>query len=338
MNIQKVLTFRASSIGDCLMGKYVLENIHKVYPNARLGLIVASRGAMIKDLFARYPWVEVIEVNRRSPRALLSLLVNFYRSDFVITQYAGKPGGVFSLGSKFMARLLAKRGGLIGFTDVSRWNRFLYDRLVPVRTDLAVAEHDRESLRAVGVEVSLPYPTMTSALDASVLRKFGLEAGKYLIVHLFAGSTMRGLSPQMKYEIIHGLAERFPNMRLLISGSVGERGEAVEASAGTSATVIAGEITLQELMGLIAQSTGIVSVDTGVAHITAQMGKPLLVLSTCLGRNWWFPEQYGKDAPILISSRSNLCALGHRYIEYPDCMNAIPVEEVVSHAQDQFRL
>src|SRR3989338_3419571 len=97
MKIEKALTFRASSIGDCLMGKYLLENIHAQFPNARLGIVVASRGAMIRDLFATYPWLEVIEANRRSPRSLFYLWRNFRNSDLVMTQYAGKLGGRFGL-------------------------------------------------------------------------------------------------------------------------------------------------------------------------------------------------------------------------------------------------
>ena len=111
MEIKKALTFRASSIGDCLMGKYLLENIHVQFPSARLGIVVGSRGAMLRDLFAAYPWLEIIEANRRSPSALFSLLKNFYGSDLVITQYAGKPCGRFSFRSKLFARVLAKRGG-----------------------------------------------------------------------------------------------------------------------------------------------------------------------------------------------------------------------------------
>ena len=160
MEIKKALTFRASSIGDCLMGKYLLENIHARYPNARLGIVVASRGAMITDLFAAYPWLEVIEANRYSPRALWSLWKNFHGSDLVVTQYAGKPGGKFSLLSKLFGRILARRAGLIGFTDVSAWNGVLYDVLIPHTLSDAPAALERHALRAAGFPVSPEYPTM----------------------------------------------------------------------------------------------------------------------------------------------------------------------------------
>lgn len=337
-NIHKALTFRASSIGDCLMGKYLLENIHAQYPQARLGLVVASRSGMIRDLFAAYPWLEVIEASRHNPRALLLLLRNFYGSDLVVTQYAGKKGGRFSFASKLAARVLAKSGGLIGFSDTSNWNAILYDKLVQVRSDIAVAEHDRKALRSIGIPISLPFPTMQYVEDSSVLQKFNLEAGKFIVVHLFAGNAGRGLHPDKKRELLLALAEKLPDTHLLISGGPADREEALHVAEGIPATVIAGEATLQELMTVIAQSLVVVSVDTGVAHITAQLGKPLVVMSTCLGRNWWFPGQYGADALITVCSRGDLCVAGHVYKEYPDCMNEIDLYEVASHAVFAYNL
>ncbi len=331
MTVTKALTFRASSIGDCLMGKYLLENIHAEFPQARLGIVVAGRAAMIRDLFAAYPWLTVIEANRRSPRALLSLWRDFQGSDLVVTQYAGKQGGTFGLASKLVARLLAKRGGLVGFNDASKVNRCLYDTLLPVNSDIAVAEHDRAALRAVGVPVVLPFPTLAFLRDDAARTKFKLEAGKFVVVHLFAGNKSRGLSSDKKRELLIALNKKFPDTRLVVSGGAADREEAIRIAAGVPATVIAGEATLQEMMSLIKHSRCIVSVDTGIAHIAAQLGKPLIVMSTCLGRNWWFTGQYGKDAPIHILSRGDLCAAGHVYKEYPDCMNEIDMNEVASN-------
>lgn len=328
MEIKKAITFRASSIGDCLMGKYLLENIHAQFPSARLGIVVASRAGMIRDLFAAYPWLEVIEANRRDLRSLFYLWKNFRKSNLVVTQYTGKPSGRFSLGSKFFARMLAKRGGFIGFTDVSWWNGILYDRLVPIRADVAVVEHDREALRIAGIPIALPFPTLHCVEDERVLSKFGLEKGNFIVVHLFAGNAGRGLHPDNKRELLALLAQKLPHMHLVVSGSPNDREEALRVTEGTSARVIAGEATLQEMMKLIRHSRAVVSVDTGMAHISAQLGVSLIVMRTCLGRNWWFPEQYGSDAPITVFECDTVCKDGHLAKNYPDCINAISVENI----------
>lgn len=332
MEIRKALTFRASSIGDCLMGKYLLENIHAHCPQAQCGIVVASRSGMIRDLFAAYPWLKIVEASRRDFRSIFSLGKQFRGSDLVVTQYAGKKGGRFSLASKLAARFLAKRGGLIGFADVSPWNRFLYDRLLLVRSDVAVVEHDRAALYAAGIPPSLPFPTMQYAEDPTVLSAYNLEAGKFIVVHLFAGNKGRGLYPDKKRALLVALAKKLPDIRLVISGGANDREEALCVTRDIPATVIAGEATLQEMMNLIAQSRAAVSVDTGIAHIAAQLRKPLAVLRTCVGRAWWLEGQYGSEAPITVFSCDIVCENGHDAKDYPNCINAITMEEVARSA------
>ncbi|TSC70225.1 MAG: hypothetical protein G01um101449_406, partial [Parcubacteria group bacterium Gr01-1014_49] len=253
---------------------------------------------------------------------------DFYGSDLIVTQYAGKPGGRFSLASKFVARLLAKRGGLVGFTDSSRWNAVLYDHLVPVRPDIAVADHDRMALRAANIPISIPFPTLRFVEDTGAMSRLQLEEENFIIVHLFSGAKGRGLHPDKKREVLRALAVLLPGAQLVISGGPQDRTEAFDISEGIPATVIAGKATLQELMNLVEKSQLIVSLDTGVAHMAAQLVKPLVVMRTCLGRNWWVPSQYGANAPITVCSHDTPCSAGHVYKDHPPCLNGISVEEV----------
>ena len=329
MKIEKALTFRASSIGDCLMGKYLLENIHAQFPDARLGIVIASRAGMIRNLFIAYPWLHVIEANRRNLKSLFSLWQDFHGSDFVVTQYSGKKGGRFGLASKLAARILAKGEGLIGFVDTSRWNSILYDRLLPVRSDVAVVEREREALKAAKVQLSFPFPTLKCVRNDTVCAKFHLETGKYIVAHFFAGGAGRGMNPGKSRELLAALRHSLPkDVSIVVSGARADRESALAIARGIDAKVIAGEATLQDMMNLIQQGRAVISVDTGMAHITAQLGKPLIVVTTCLGRNWWFPEQYGESAPITVFSRDDLCTSGHIAKDFPVCINEINVEDV----------
>ena len=313
------------------MGKYLLDNVHAQFPNARLGIVVADKGALIRGLFAAYPWLEIIEASRRNPRSLVSLWWRFKRCDLVVTQYAGKPGGSFSMASKLAARLLARRDGLVGFVDSSRWNRFLYNHIVPVRQDVAVADHDRTALTEAGLAITLPYPTLEFVRE-SVLTRFGLEKGKYVVVHLFSGNAGRGLHPDKKHELLTALSKKLHGTCLVISGGDSEREEALQIAEHIPATVVAGEVTLQDMMNLIHEGASVVSVDTGIAHIAAQLGKPLTVLRSCLGANWWLPGQYGNEARITVFEHDEACAVGHVYKDYPACINSVDVAAVARQA------
>lgn len=323
--IRKALTFRASSIGDCLMGKYLLDNIHAQFPQAKLGIVVGSRGAMIMDLLAAYPYIEVIEANRRSPRALWRLWRQWRGSDLVVTQYAGKSGGKFSLASKLVARLLAR--DLIGFADTSVWNKFLYSYLIPFDPQAAPAEMERRALQSIGVPVVVPYPKLAPASEIQTLHRFGLVSGKYVLVHLSSGSKKRGLSPERRRELVAAMVKSNPGVEVVVTGSKAEKEDALSAAAGTQAKVIA-DASLQELMALVAESRGVVAVDTGVAHIAAQLGKPLAVLTSCLGAQWWVAGQYGAPPSVRVLTNKAACGSMHELADYPPCLNTISYDHL----------
>jgi ADP-heptose:LPS heptosyltransferase len=334
--IQKALTFRASSIGDCLMGKYLLDNVHAQFPEARLAIVVASRSAMIRDLLAASAYIEVIEANRKNFTSLWNLWRTFRGSDFVVTQYAGKVGGKFSLASKLAARVLARRlpaqaGGLIGFRDVSRFN-FLYDHLIEFDRSEAPAALERRALRAVGVPISLPQPTLSYVPNDHVLTKFNLQEKKYTIVHLFSSGKGRGLSPAKKRELLETLSLALPNVQIILTGIAKEKEELQVAAANLNARVIAGETSLQEMMNLMVHSAGVVAVDTGAAHIAAQLGVPLVVLSSCLGIHWWGSEQYGDAAHVAVFRNAAACSGNHIITDYPPCLNDIDMRDVSTRA------
>ncbi len=306
------------------MGKYFLENIRAQHPEARTGLVVGSRAAMLRDLFAGEPWVEVVEANRRSLFSLAALWRGWRRSDAVLTYYTA---GVINFPTKLMARALARRGALAGFDDASSLNRYIFDTLLPnpVR-DREVRLHERDALAVFGVPASTERLTLKYLSIQGVAEKFGI-VGPYAVVHLFSGSKTRGLTVAHMRELLVALVAEMPGTTLVLSGGAGDVAEASEASAGLPAVVIAGRATLQELMNLMAKSRATVSLDTGVGHIAAHLGKQPVILSTCLGRiSWWGPEQYGFDTTLF--TRADLCARGHVFKPYPDCLSTIDMRAV----------
>lgn len=332
--ILKALTLRASSIGDCLMGKYFLENVHAAYPDVRCAVLVGSRGMMIRDLFAAYPWIEVIEANRRSPRALIELWQKFSGSDLTLTQYAGKNWGSFGLASKIAARLLTRRGGLYGFEDSFRFNDRVYDRILPLRFESAPAELERAALGAAEILVGIPALSFSYVPQLQLLGRLELQPAKYVVLHLFSGGRARGVSPEYRQKLISRLAAILPkDFRLVLTGSRTEReslGDALPENVRTAAT------SLQELAALIDASAGMVSIDTGAAHLAAHMRKPLVVLASCVGEQWWSREMYREGVPAAVFTRTDVCTAGHDYSGYANCLEAISVDEVVGKAGEIF--
>jgi ADP-heptose:LPS heptosyltransferase len=324
----KVVTFRASSIGDALMGKYLLENIHERFPQAKIGMVVGSRAEMLKDLFAAYPWLEIMQSNRRNPASLLRLWSTWKGADLVVTQYAGKKGGSFNAWSKIAARLLSKRGGLVGYADGSpALNALLYDRVVPLPGGRAPVALERDALAAAGVTTNTS-PSQRYVPQAGLIERLGLMPGQYVVLHLFSGGDARGFSPERRRKIIKHLTAALPNTTLVLTGSPKEQeslGEGLER-------VLRPRTTLQEVMHLIDHSRGVIAVDTGVAHLAAHLRKPLMVLASCVGLHWWGEEMYGRDIPARLFAKPEICAGMHDFSGYAKCLEALDLDEVASAA------
>ena len=303
------------------MGKYLLDNVHAQFPDAKLGIVVASRGSMIRDLFANTPYIEVFEVNRRSFRSLWRLWKGFRGSDLVVTQYAGKPGGRFSLATKCVARLLARRGGLVGFADAAPRTMRLYDHVVDKVIGTAPAELERRALETAGIPVSIDRPQLSIMSTPEVLQRFGVRKSEFVLVHLFAGNKGRGISPEKKRTLVQALVHARPGVQFVLTGTESERAEVTRVVQDLPVVVAAGKTSVQDMLHLMVDSLGVVSVDTGAAHMAAQLRVPLVVLATCLGLHWWKPEQYGSPDSIRLFTHHE--PEGHVFKEYPSCIDDI---------------
>lgn len=327
----KALTFRASSIGDALMAKYLLENVRAQHPNARCAIVVAGRGGMIRDLLAAYPWIEVIEANRRSPAAVLRLVKDFWRSDLVSTPYTAGTVGLFT---KIMARFLGKK--VVGFIDKSSNTRLFYDTVLPFwGRGTAPRLLEQAVLKAAGIPVAQEWMTLSYNPQPQLLPRLGLKKHNYIAVHLFAGSQTRGLDPAHQQALVDALGKEFPGMALVFTGTAHDHGFIKKLNL--PAAVVMPTTTVQEMAQLLADCAGVVSVGTGPSHMASLLRVPTAVLCVCHGVPWCGPEQYGQ-APIAVFARPELCPEGHNQDGYARCMNGIDMREVARKAKELFAM
>lgn len=324
--IRKTLTFRASSIGDCLMGKYLLENIHVAYPDATCSMLVSGKGAMLRELLAAYPWIEIIEANTRHPRTIFQAFKKLYPSDATVTQYSGR--GIFSTGSKLFARALTRRGRLVGFTDAWPFNRGLYDQLLPFDSHRALRLHECDALEALGIPTRVQEIKLIPKDGNNILEKLNLSKNSYLVLNLFSGSKGRGLSLEHQRAIAHALQEAVgANTKIILTGGPSDEPLMRSIKEAVPELIVAPGLAMQELITLVAKSTAVVSLDTGVGHIAAQTGAPLVIMRTCWGYNWWNKEQYPRNG-ITVLAHDELCAGGHIKKDFPACLGATSPDEV----------
>ncbi len=330
--LRKALTLRASSIGDCLMGKYLLEHMHATAPQGQYTLIVASRAGMIRDLLIAYPWITVRSASRADVKGLLSAVGATWGSDATVTQYSGR--GTFSMHSKLFARLVTKPGRLVGFADPWNGNRLLFDHLLPFDSKKALILHEHAALAALSIPIAptLARPTLKYLSDPTVHERLDLPRGSYIILHLFAGTNGRGFTPERRAAIISAVHSAFGNeYTVVLTGSAADAPYAQESAETIPVRIIAGKTSVQELANLIAGSRCVISIDTGVAHMAAQTGTPLVVARACFASNWWVKEQY--DGPVTVLSNDVICKGKHVADKADNCLNTIADQEFVAAAR-----
>ena len=336
-SIKKALTLRASSIGDTLMGKYFLENIHAAFPAAKLTLLVGSRASMIRELFAAYPWLTIVEVNRHHPANVVAAWREFRGQDLTLTQYAENP---FSLPSKLFARLVTKRGGLIGFDDHFGGNKFLYDRILPFAGEEksgGMMLEEQKALASAGIPISVLNLRLSYIEDLETPARFGLEAKKYSIAHLFSGSEGRSISQQKRIAIVKALRDSLPSSHLLVLTGVANEYERAQESAGNRYGIInlTGKTTLQELINLLAQARGVLALDSGAAHITAHIDTPLVGLTRPKApRGWGGRAMYGGRPTVLTNPAAD--DRGPREGFYPPSLETIELSQIVDRVATFF--
>ncbi len=324
LSIKKVLTFRAASLGDALLGKYFLENVHAAYPDAACYLLVSMRGEMVRDLLHAYPWITVLEVNRRNPYSILKALRVLWNTDLTLTQ--GVSSGNFSTFSKFFARVVTKGGGLIGYTDTFPLNRLLYDVLLKTDHEKAVFLHDQDALRAAQIPVVADKLRYEITPDDTVLARFSLAQDAYIVLHLFSGSINRGLSRESMDRITETVtAWAKGKYTVVLTGGKGDQ-EVLNILGETHGAVsTAGRTSVREMANLIRYAEIVVSVDTGAAHMASGLGKRTIVMRCYQTANWWQEVQYTNRVTVLTGEKGST-ETEIRNQPYPHSLNSISMD------------
>lgn len=132
----------------------------------------------------------------------------------------------------------------------------------------------------------LPWPLPDPALQISepgrraTLEKFGLDAGRPVAV-LCPGAEY-GPAKRWPARYFATLAQAFAarGCAVWLIGSAGDRavGDQIAAAAAGACRNLCGDTTLGEAIDLIGSASAVVSNDSGLMHVAAALGRPLIAL------------------------------------------------------------
>lgn len=336
---RSVLVLRPCCIGDVLQSTALVGALRRALPGVRLGYAVGpwSRPVLESNpnLDAIVDTGAIVGGRKPSPQELVRL-VRALRQGHWDACFVLERSPLFGLAA-WMAGIPYR----IGLDSAGRGLALSWR--VPLRPRRQEAEAVLDLARAVGLDVDGARTEFhPSALDRQEVERLALAEDARWVVLAPGG----GVNPGTELTAKRWEAERFGLLaqrlaghgyRPLLVGGPGDRpaADAAMAAAGNAATNLCGRLSLTAVGALLQRSRLLVANDTGVLHLAAAVGTPVVGLFGPTDPALYAP--YGVQQRIIWHPR--ICSPCFRQKQRPpdcqlDCMNAITVDEVEAAALD----
>ena len=295
---QSVAVIKLKHLGDVLTTTPLIGAIKKFWPEARITYVV-NPGA--EDLVRFHPDVdEVLTVPRQAGLLSQSGFVRQLRLcgfDLVLELSEGDRGA-------FLARMSGARTR-VGYRPRRRRRfdrRMAFTHLVKTRS---VAKHTVEyhldSLRILGLEpgpqlMALHWPPEAEATVAGLLNQYGLEPGKYAVVHPTSRWMFKAWRVEANAAVIDWLSDTADLPVVMTSAP--DPGELdycrrVLELVNTPVLDLTGSLRLPELAALLAGARVFFGVDSLPMHMAAAVGTNAVALFGPSGEHMWGPWGHG---------------------------------------------
>jgi heptosyltransferase I len=314
-----------AGIGDAVLLTGILDDVRVGRPEARIVVFVTANNASFARLL-RVPDA-IVELPVRQPW-IAARRVRDERCDVIVD---------FGAWRRFDAAIAARSGAVtIGRRTAGQHRHFAYDVVRDHQRDHEL-DNDRRLIAAIGVRSTSP-PALQP--DASVPQP---AAQRSVVLHLWPGGANfdeRSWPVDRWRELGRRLDD--DGLDLVLTGGP-EDAEATERLAaawraeGLDVQSIAG-CSWPETIAWLAGARGVFSVNTGVMHVAAALGTPVVALNGPTSGTRWGPVGLHTRcvaSPMVPDGYLNLGF--ERDDRYRDCMTAITVESVFQAWKDLCR-
>jgi heptosyltransferase-2 len=313
--VSRVLVVAPNWIGDALMAQPLLARLREKRPGIKLDILAPD---WVAPVARRMPEVdEVIAVPFRHGALQLGhrwqlgreLRQRGYSEAIVL------PNSWKAALAPFLARI-PLRSGYVGELRYGLLNR-LYRK-----PDKAMRRHYARLAEAPDTEPRQPLPEARLRVDAAhgaaTRARFGIE-GRYAV--LCPGAEY---GPAKRWPYFRELAERL-DMPVVLLGSPNDAVAAAEVGGKN----LVGKTTLDQAIDLIAGAELVVSNDSGLMHVAAALGRPLVALFGSSSPEKT-PPQPGRSRVLWLKPECSPCFQRECPLGHFRCMRELSVEMVLA--------
>lgn len=223
-----------------------------------------------------------------------------------------------------------------GFRSPGQARHFAYDTVVEHRRDVHEIENYRNLARAAGLRPMHP-PALAATGEA---RPLVAPRSSYVVLHAWPGGTashLREWATDRWVTLARALSDH--GYAVVLTGAPSDRPRSAELAAAMTGHVAelvdaAGMLSLAEVAGLVRFATLVVSVNTGIMHMSAVQGVPTISLDGPTNSDRWGPV-----GPRAEPVRSVLPGCGYLHYGWEhagrraDCMEGIAIDAVLTAAR-----
>jgi len=328
---RRVLLVLTTGLGDTVLSTPVLPAVRKALPKAQIRLLCRAAWA---PLFASDPDLDGVVLYPGKYRRFLSLVAELRRfaPDTSFVLHGNDPDILplaYLAGSRFIVRiptegtrygfLLSNRDRPEDRATVPGWH--YVDNRLRILDTVGLAALDR------GPRIHLPEDEREKVAERLRTR---LAGSAYWVLHAFAADLYKTWPLEKARALLEWSRKTHPGKAVLLTGGGADRAALQLLADGLEDVhVVAGEFDIAATAACLLAAACVVAPDTGVLHLAAALGVPVIGLYAATSASQVGPRSRAAT-PVIIQkscdcepSRAKQCPYTPR-----NCMDRIGVEEV----------
>ena len=336
-SLRNIIIFSNGSIGDFLMTLYFLDNVHKNDDSIKLTVAVPRNTTQCKELAQAYPFVHVLELNRRTTFFVVWKLLKKGVTGIVPITIE-----VLPLATRLVARFvtLLPSSQLVGFSSKGLSQDYFFDRLVPFDEEDFYYKNLQRLLGVLHFSIIETVPSFKyTATAGPVLKKLAILNTNYVVLHPFGSNPKRSILEEELTWMVKTILRLDPNVSVVISGSSADHTKIPHDLLCIDRVYTSSKLTFQELSALLKQARFYVGVDTGVTHLASILGCFSLVIAHS-GNLPWLPY-YNERATVVYAvlgdtskTYEGLVFLRQEWRKKMRCLSRVPRDVIESYLKD----
>nr|WP_255538604.1 glycosyltransferase family 9 protein [Polynucleobacter sp. Tro8-14-1] len=327
IEINSIGIFAFAAIGDSILSSSLLTALKRKFPSSKIIIFCSKSNAAIYPLIDSFDQLVILPIT--NPLESWRLLRQYPVDVIIDTSQWFRMGALYAW--------LANAKWSIGFSTPSQCRHYAYDEIVQHSDQIHELENFQKLITPLGCSSSQSPALRKDLKNTNKLVLVNPEE-PYIIFHPWASGTncaMREWPEQYWFSLAHELIKQ--GFKVCISGSSADQDRAQEFAIKINnpayVMVLAGNASLKELANILVHAKACISVNTGIAHLSAALDVPTIALNGPTNSKRW-GIRGGNVINLDVSKEEGgaFLSLGFEYPQNsPYIMDKILDEAVLTH-------